>query len=547
MKSSWKVFFVGVAAVFCLSGAAAAEEWIILGTRALGMGGAGVAVANDAMAPHWNPAGLTRRPGFDLEIPIGVKLGVEGGLIGTADELYDAVAEEGDHGYTLEGALDELSKSNTEYPTAPLEETAYAKKTAALGDILATLNNVPELNREGQGALVDLYSGLFLRYRNFGFSVAGLGYGAVDPYVNLDVASGWNLIGGVLGTVDVAAQFEQLYGTSLENVGGNELTTDGAQLASNVASTLQSVDPSLTDEEATNAANELVYLAEEEGVDTSDPTIQTIIQNIAQGTGEVTGSGSSTAGTSALANNSAMESDVFSDSAGVTIKGLLIQEYRATYARSFFDENLSVGVNLKALEGETRYVKYNMQDLVGGEDLVADINKEENAKTTSQFDADIGILYTPFKRLSVGLVVKHLASPEFEYAPGSGADSVKLEPQARLGVGLMPFSWLTLAADMDLTTNESEILDGYKSRQVGAGAELKIWFLTLRGGGYNNIESDETGLVYTAGLGIRIWKFAFEGSGAMAAEEQEIGSGEETVMVRDRYSFAGAFKFSTAF
>ena len=248
-----------------------------------------------------------------------------------------------------------------------------------------------------------------------------------------------------------------------------------------------------------------------------------------------------------MANNSGTESDVFSDSAGVTIKGLLIQEYRATYARSFLDESLAVGVNLKALEGETRYMKYNMQDLEGGEDLVADINKKENAKTTSQFDADIGILYTPFKRLSVGLVAKHLASPEFEFASGSGGDSVKLEPQARLGVALRPYSWLTLAADTDLTTNESEILDGYKSRQIGVGAELKIWFLTLRGGGYNNIESDETGLVYTAGLGIRIWKFAFEGSGAMAAEEQEIGSGEDVVKVRDRYSFVGVFKFSTAF
>ena len=38
MKSSWKAVFGGVAAVLCLSSPAAAEEWIILGTRALGMG-----------------------------------------------------------------------------------------------------------------------------------------------------------------------------------------------------------------------------------------------------------------------------------------------------------------------------------------------------------------------------------------------------------------------------------------------------------------------------------------------------------------------------
>lgn len=532
MKSSWNVFFVGVAAVFCLSGAAAAEEWIILGSRALGMGGAGVAVADDAMAPHWNPAGLTRRPGFDLEIPIGVKLGVEGGLIKKTDELYDTVTE-----INLEQKLNTL-----ESPTATQED-----KAAALRDILSTLNNVAELNREGQGALGDLYSGLFIRYRNFGFSVAGLGYGAVDPYVNLEVASGWNLLSGL---TDATEQFLQLYGV-------DDLATDvGSNVGHSPSEANQdftdSVEDTLTNtgmlpDDAKAAAEELVWQAEEEDVDLSDPTIQTIIQNIAQGTGEATGGGSSTAGASALANNSATESDVFSDSAGVTVKGLLIQEYRATYARSFLDENLSVGLNLKALEGETRYVKYDMQDLEGGEDLINDINKEENAKTTSQFDADIGILYTPFKRLSVGLVAKHLASPKFEFASGSGGDSVKLEPQARLGVALRPYSWLTLAADTDLTTNESEILDGYKSRQIGAGAELKIWFLTLRGGGYNNIESDETGLVYTAGMGIRIWKFAGEGSVAMAAEEQEIGSGEGAVKVRDRYSFAAVFKFSTAF
>ncbi|NVM26051.1 MAG: conjugal transfer protein TraF [Desulfobacterales bacterium] len=230
------------------------------------------------------------------------------------------------------------------------------------------------------------------------------------------------------------------------------------------------------------------------------------------------------------------------------MKALEIIEYRASYARFFFDDKVAVGLNLKALEGETRYRKYSMRDLEEGEELIEDITEEKNTKRTTQFDADIGILYTPFERLSLGITAKHLASPEFDFAAESSADPIKLEPQVRLGAALRPFKSLILAADTDLTTNESEILDGYKSRQVGVGAEWKPFgFIALRVGGYNNIESDETGWVYTAGLGLRIWKLGFDVSGAMAAEEQEIGSGEDREKIRERYSFAAALKFSTAF
>ena len=533
MKSSWKAVFVGIAAVLCLSSPAAGEEWIILGTRALGMGGAGVAVADDATAPHWNPAALTRRPGLDVEIPVGVNVGAEGGIIKTADEVYDAVTE-----INLEQKLSTLES----------DTATYNEKAAALQDILSTLNSVPDLDREGQGALADAYGGLLIRYQNFGFSVAGLGYGAVDPYVNLDIASGWNLVGGLLGTVDVEAQFEQLFGTDLDSLTNTPSTQAGVQLASNIADSLQTIDSSLTDTEAANAANELVFQAEQAELDLSDPTIQTIIQNIAQGTGEATAANGGNGGASALANTNGAEADVFDDSAGVVIKALMITEYRGSYARSFYDEKLAVGVNLKALEGETHYRKYSMRDLEKGEDLIDDITDEKNTKTTSQFDADIGILYTPFEKLSLGLTAKHLASPEFEFAAGSGVDPVKLEPQVRLGVALRPFRSLTLAADTDLTTNESDILDGYKSRQLGVGLEwMPFGFIALRVGGYNNMESDETGWVYTGGLGLRIWKLGFDVSGAMAADEQEIGAGDDRVKIRDRYSFAAVLKFSTAF
>jgi len=524
MKSLWKLFFIGVVVIFCFSGEAAAEEWTILGPRALGMGGAGVAVVNDATASHWNPAALAKRPGFDVDVAVGINLSAEGGIIKEADELYDTVSGEGPNGYTLEEAIDELDKKD-----GYADEAAEVKaKNDALSDILAALKEVPDLNKDAQGILGEAYGGMLIRYNNFGFSATGVGYAAADPYVNLGDASGWNL---VEGEADVEAQFETMYGTDLDNVGGNPLSTGGADLATELSVILLAADSTLTKPEADNAANELVYTAELAKVDLNDPTIQTIIKNVAEGTALATTDG-----------------DVFADNAGVEIKSLQIQEFRVSYARSFLSESLSVGVNIKALEGKTLYYKYSMRDLKEGEDIVDEITEEKNANTTTRYDADIGILYTPFEKLSVGLMAKHLASPEFDFISEAGTDAVKLEPMVRLGVGLRPLHSLTLAADADLTVNESEILEGYKSRQIGIGAEWKPFgILALRGGGYNNIESDETGWIYTAGLGLRLFKLSLDISGAMAADKQEIGSGEDKEEISSRYSLAALLAFSTTF
>ncbi len=50
-----RMFFFSLV-LFSLPFTAMAGEWQIIGPKALGMGGAGVAVANDATASYWNPA-----------------------------------------------------------------------------------------------------------------------------------------------------------------------------------------------------------------------------------------------------------------------------------------------------------------------------------------------------------------------------------------------------------------------------------------------------------------------------------------------------------
>jgi hypothetical protein len=55
-----------VSVLLVMSGRAGAQGFEVLGTRALGMAGAFVAVADDATAVYWNPAGLGTGPFFDL-------------------------------------------------------------------------------------------------------------------------------------------------------------------------------------------------------------------------------------------------------------------------------------------------------------------------------------------------------------------------------------------------------------------------------------------------------------------------------------------------
>ena len=47
---------------------AMALEFVTAGPRAMGMGGAGVAVTTDALATYWNPAGLAMTQTVDVRI-----------------------------------------------------------------------------------------------------------------------------------------------------------------------------------------------------------------------------------------------------------------------------------------------------------------------------------------------------------------------------------------------------------------------------------------------------------------------------------------------
>ena len=68
---------------------AMAVEFAVVGPRAAGMGGAGVAVTTDAYATYWNPAGLAMVKSLDIRIQGTVQVTGRDGIVNALDDLKD--------------------------------------------------------------------------------------------------------------------------------------------------------------------------------------------------------------------------------------------------------------------------------------------------------------------------------------------------------------------------------------------------------------------------------------------------------------------------
>lgn len=75
--------------LLCGPGESRAVEFVTVGPRAMGMGGAGVAVTTDALATYWNPAGLAMTQTFDIRIVGGVQAVDRLGIADAVKDLED--------------------------------------------------------------------------------------------------------------------------------------------------------------------------------------------------------------------------------------------------------------------------------------------------------------------------------------------------------------------------------------------------------------------------------------------------------------------------
>lgn len=186
------------------------------------------------------------------------------------------------------------------------------------------------------------------------------------------------------------------------------------------------------------------------------------------------------------------------NTSSIDVNGIALLEVPITYGHPIND-SFSIGANLKLIKGrvyQSSITVFNNDS----KDVVKDIR--DKYEESNNFAVDVGALWMPNNWLKVGAVAKYLNSPKFD-KPNGG--EYKVKPQGRIGVAWNPFETLTIAADADITKNDTSV-DGYKSQNVGVGVEWDVLkFLALRAGAYKNFAESDIGMMYTAGLGLNLY------------------------------------------
>lgn len=495
---------------------------------ALGMGGAGVARNNGALTAYWNPAG-----GAFNDSPFAMSLGVGVGARGS-----DGFAENVDRISDVE--FD--SVKNFDSNTADLK---------TVGDMVKAITIIKDIEKRQGHISVNGQVPIGFSIKHVSFGVFGNFEGYLLPKtdsVNL-LPNSTTTTGGVTTTttVNVTDLYDAVAVPGVTYAPSGYFSTD--QLSALTTEFNKTLNNSANAQQLAYAID-TQFMGSDIPANTTFDSLITFIPVLATG------------GTNTFDKNTT----------SVLSKALMYYEVPLSYGHPFdFGSNgkLGIGATAKIISGnvyqnQTLLVNKPDKEKTGSDDLVNDITK--NSKSSVNFGIDLGALYKYDNWLSVGLVAKNLNSPKFK-APDYdspvydatidpvttkpvGMTSVKkkgedvtLKPQLRAGVSLDPYSWLTIASDLDLTENETlapgtVVGSSVKSRNFGGGVELHPYsWLRIRGGAYKNLANSDIGLVLTAGFTL----FVLDVDGAFATDTFKMGS--STIPQEAKVQVAMSFTF----
>jgi len=475
-----------------------ASSFKILGTRPLGMGGAFVAVAEDAIAQYWNPAGFAIQKGLDIQIPVGVSIETTEGLIKEVDDLG------------------KMAETVTEIKRR--QEDGEELTGELMQEFVDSIKQLDDLSKSGLGLVLDINAGLNIRFRNLGIGVINMTELGADP--NLDLAN----IGLAVST---GAVIDALNALCVDIRGDTIGDTSGYLVAyPELQEIAQEIEVALDDVGNPNKAGwtnhdiaqELVIGGKLAGL--SNDEIAAVTNTIV-------------AGLELLAEN---KGGGFSENdTNIRLNGIMLFEVPVTYARALpLLKNLYVGGNVKLMYGTVGFAEFRV---FKDEDLMESLYKDykDNYKTSTTIGVDVGALYDLKQSLGLrlGMVVRNLNYPSFaqpKEAKAVGLDKYVIEPQVRIGAAYWPLNFITLSADLDVTNNKT-VLPGYQSRMFGLGAEINIlnksWLnLALRGGFMDNL-SESYGSMFTAGLGLNLFHLNLDFAGAISTQSTRIAESQK--------------------
>jgi F plasmid transfer operon protein TraF len=459
--------FLGLLVLFVvMTGAAQGAEFQPMG--ALGIGGAGVARTFDAYAPYWNPAGLAfNQTSFSSRLNAGAGLRINSSMAENIDRLGKLDVDNlGDLNITV---------GTTLTPAQIDQNRVLVNKAVQFVGVLG------DLNQHSGTLTANADAVLGFQYKHF----------AVGGFTTMELASFSNS-----ETTNV-----RIGGTS--STDANTALTDfatgigAAQNAARSASffTTQQYDAIKAafgnDQRAAEITNTLeAQLATSNATKLTPEQARDALLQMGQ----------------AFQNN---QGSLENNRSTLEYLGIILIDIPISYGHQFdlgsFGK-LGIGGSLKVIQARTFIGESQIVQVKDSGDIVKNIT--DHHQDSTGFGIDLGALWKYGDWLGVGIVAKNLNSPEFDTPEvtlpirGKVKETIRVKPQVRAGVALDPFSWLTIAADLDLTENDT-VLVGKTSRNLGGGLELHpyTWF-KFRLGAYKNLANSDVGVVGTTGLTI---------------------------------------------
>ncbi len=504
--SNLKLLFFFFVFSLSLPFTAMAGEWQIIGPRALGMGGAGVAVANDATASYWNPAAF----GFFSD--------PSGGDYGSRDwslQLVDVgVGAESHEDFAV--FLTDLSK---------FDFTLLSAATIApdkVSDFIQLLDTLRAFDANKNRALtINGNAGLRTQFGHFGFG--GSASFDITARANIDLV---NIAPtNATTTTFTIADFSDPANFSCPACSTATLNGDPTGLS---VSEETALNTHLTATLGWTSAQAIGFI---NAVDTglaAVPPGTVIPSDIATQIENVTtlADGIATAATSG--------GTIASNTSTVQFKGIGIAEFPLTYGLAL-SEDFAIGGNVKFMKARV----YNAAVRLFNTDFndALDLALDDFVESTN-LGLDLAFLYRPGDRLRLGIVGRNLNSPEFDMkVVAGGPDHLTERPQIRAGFAYKPARFITLAADLDLTKNATTVGNEFDSQTLGAGIEFALnkelpWYFRwiiptiYRGGAYKNLAENDIGLVYTAGVGWDLLLFNLDIGAALSEKTTNIDGDE---------------------